>query len=117
MSSIANHVVTPFQIEQRLMELSRLLDEAHDDLRNAEHEFHAAKAAYEIAYAKAFLGSDERNAEASKCAAVLKTADEKTRLAKAEAVVRAARGNSSRLEQQVDITRSIGRLVTSSMNL
>ena len=117
MSSIANHVVTPFQIEQRLMELSTLIDEAHLELRSAEEEYHAAKSAFEVTYARAFMSADEKNAEACKHRAVLDTKDEKTRLAKAEAIVRAARANTARLEQQVDITRSIGRLVTSSMNL
>lgn len=112
-----NHVVTPFQIEQRLMDLSGLIDTAHDDLRTAEEEFHAAKSEFEITYARAFIGADEKNAEACKHRAVLDTRDEKVRLAKAEAIVRAARANVNRLEQQVDITRSVGRLVTSSMNL
>jgi hypothetical protein len=115
--SIANHVVTPFQIENRLMELSSLIDTAHGDLRAAEEEYHAAKADFEVTYARAFLDADEKNAEATKSAAVLATQEQKKRLAAAEAIVRAARANVARLEQQVDITRSVGRLVTSSMNL
>lgn len=113
----AGHIVTPFQIENRLIELSRLIDEAQDDLSAAEREYHAAKANFEVSFAKAFLAADEKNAEACKHSAVLKTDMERSRLAVAEAVVRAARANVSRLEQQVDITRSVGRLVTTSMNL
>lgn len=115
--SIANHVVTPFQIERRLMELSGLIDAAHDELARTEAEYHQAKAEFEAAYAKAFMRADEKNADACKQRAVLDTEDEKARLAIAEASVRAARANVNRLEQQVDITRSVGRLVTSSMNL
>ena len=114
---IADHVVTPFQIERRLMDLAATIDEAHLELQGAEQEYHVAKAAFELAFARAFMGADERNAEACKHSAVLKTEDEKKRLAIAEACVRAARANVARLEQQVDITRSVGRLVTSAMNL
>lgn len=115
--SVADHVVTPFQIEKRLMDLSGHLDAAHDELREAEEEYHTAKADFEVAFARAFMSADERNAEACKHSAVLKTDEEKQRLAIAEARVRAARANSARLAQQVDITRSVGRLVTSAMNL
>ena len=111
------HIVTPFQIENRLFQLSQLIDEAQNELAAAEKEYHAAKADFEVAFAKAFLAADEKNAEACKHSAVLKTDMQRSRLAVAEAVVRAARANVSRLEQQVDITRSVGRLVTTSMNL
>lgn len=112
-----NHSTSPYAIEKRLLELDRLLDEAHVELRESEEDYHRAKATYEVAFAKAFLTADERNAEACKQSAVLATEEQRQRLALTEARVRAARANASRLEQQVDITRSVGRLVTSAMNL
>lgn len=116
MSEQAHHT-SPYAIERRLLDLDRLIDEAHTELRGAEEEYHKAKATYEVAFAKAFMRADERNADACKQSAVLATEEERQALAIAEARVRAARGNTARLEQQVDITRSVGRLVTSAMNL
>lgn len=111
------HHTSPYAIEKRLLELDRLLDECHAELREAEQEYHVAKADYEVTFARAFMRSGESSAEARKQDAVLTTEIEKSRLAIAEAQVRAARANAARLEQQVDITRSVGRLVTSAMNL
>jgi hypothetical protein len=111
------HSTSPYAIERRLLELDRLLDEAHNELRGAEEKYHTAKATFEVAFARAFMSADEKNAEACKQSAVLATEEERKTLALAEALVRAARANASRLEQQVDITRSVGRLVTSAMNL
>lgn len=113
----AQHQVTPMQIEERLLELNRLIDQAHEQLHAAETDYHKAKADFEVAYARAFLRADERNAEACKQRAVIETQEEKQQLAITEATVRAARANVNRLADQVDITRSVGRLVTSAMNL
>lgn len=111
------YVTSPYDVELRLRSLADDLDSAQDHLQNAEHRYHAAKAAFEVQFARAFMASDESSAEARKQDAVLRTAEEKQELAVAEATVRAARANVARLEQQVDITRSVGRLVTTAMNL
>lgn len=108
---------SPMAIENRLLDLSRDIDAAHEALEAAEKDYHEAKATFEVAYARAFMAADERNAEACKQTAILRTQEEKRTLAITEATVRACRANVARLEQQVDITRSVGRLVTTSMNL
>lgn len=117
MPNRVQHHKTPMDIENRLLELSGLIDQAHSALEAAEADYHRAKAEFEVAYARAFMSADERNAEACKQQAVLDTREEKQRLAITEATVRAARANVNKLRDQVDITRSVGRLVTSSMNL
>ena len=44
--------LTPMQVEKRLLDLSKEIDEAHKDLINAEQVYHTSKAALEIAMAR-----------------------------------------------------------------
>lgn len=52
--------VLPNQIEivKRLSQLSRLLDEATDEIARADEEAVKAKQAFEVAYARAFINSE-----------------------------------------------------------
>ena len=43
--------LTPMQVEKRLLDLSKEIDESHKELMAAEQTFHVAKASYEIAMA------------------------------------------------------------------
>ncbi len=115
-------VVTPQQIEQRLKDLSREVDASHADLSAAELNYFKTKAAYELALAHSRLslaGNREAKLTVSDKAdmALVSTEDLHMKMAAAEAVVRAARANASRVRTQVDIARSIGTSVRTSMDL
>ena len=44
--------LTPQQVERRLLDLSKEIDESHQELVTAEQTYHVAKASYEIAMAR-----------------------------------------------------------------
>ena len=54
-------VVTPMQVEARLKDLSKLIDEAHDDLVNTESLYQQHKADYEIAMARTRLELSQKS--------------------------------------------------------
>jgi hypothetical protein len=112
--------VTPDEVEQKLKNLSKEVDVAQQDLEAAELEYYISKASYEIALAKSrlVLGSQGVKTVGEREDRALVVNEELAqRLAIAEAKVRAARGNSQRLREQVDIARSIGTSVRAAMNL
>ena len=117
-------VVTPAQIEARLKDLSRLIDEAHDELVEAEHFYHTRKAEYEIAMAKIRLELSSKSSPTGKNytvgeredMALMQNAHIHTAVAEAEAIVKANRANVARLRIQVDIARSIGTSVRTGMD-
>jgi hypothetical protein len=45
-------IVTPLQVEARLKDLSKLIDEAHNNLVDSEMLYHASKATYEVSMAR-----------------------------------------------------------------
>jgi len=116
-------ITTPAQVEQRLRTLSHEIDEAHNDLVAAEHNYFSVKSSYEIAVAKTRI----KLANESKPNGKNYTVDEREALAivvneklhvalgEAEAIVRASRANSARVRVQVDLARSVGSNVRSSM--
>ena len=118
-------VVTPEQVEKRLKDLSRLIDEAHDDLVAAESEYQTNKADYEVAMARSRLNLAQKSApngknytvgEREDMALILNSELHKV-VSMNEAVVKANRANVARLRVQVDITRSIGTSVRIGMDL
>jgi hypothetical protein len=117
--------VTPMQVEARLRELGAELDEAHKGLVAAEEQYFRAKADYEIGVAAARLRVGQRFADKGTKGTVQEREDlaliETTDLLKAwyssEAVVRAARANSRRVQVQIEIARSVGTSVRSSMEI
>jgi hypothetical protein len=114
-------MITPAQVEKRLVELSKELDEAHTDLIEAENEFHISKAQYEVAMAKSRITNShpdmKMTATMREDQALLDNELLHTRVALAEAQVKASRANSARLRTQVDITRSVSSSIKSSMDL
>ena len=114
-------MITPAQVEKRLVELSKELDEAHTDLIEAENEFHISKAQYEVAMAKSRIQNSHADmkmtATMREDQALLDNELLHTRVALAEAQVKASRANSARLRTQVDITRSVSSSIKSSMDL
>lgn len=117
-----SRVMTPADIEDRYLVLSKELDEAYQELEDAEYAFHTTKSEYELALARTRLDLirntsvkmtvGEREDEAlSRCA------DERRELGANEARVRAARGNVSRIQVQVDLARSMGTSIRTAMDL
>lgn len=117
--------VTPQAIEARLVALSKELDEAHRELVDAEHGYFTAKGEYEVGIAAARMREGARAADRGvkvtvqerEDAALMHTAEQLKRLYVSEAVVRASRANVQRVRTQVDIARSVGTSVRTSMDL
>ena len=117
-------VVTPEQVERRLKELSKLIDEAHDQLVDSEANYHRNKAEYELAMAKSSIGLASKSSPTGKNYtvgerddnALLDNANEHTELAYAEASVKASKENAKRIQLQVDIARSVAALIRSEMH-
>lgn len=117
-----NNVVTPQMIEQRLRDLSREVDQSYKDLSEAENQYFTVKAKYELALAHGRLslaGKQDMKLTVSDKAdmALVSTEELHVKMATTEALVRAARANASRIRTQVDIARSIGTSVRTSMDL
>jgi poly-beta-hydroxyalkanoate depolymerase len=112
-------MVTPQTIEQRLLTLSKEVDEAHNYLEDAERGYHRAKAAFEIAVAKARLSHNQSKLRVQDIQdlALLQTEAEYQALQIAEAQVKAARANATRIRTQVDIARSVGTSVRASLEI
>jgi hypothetical protein len=115
-------IVTPVQVEARLKDLSKLIDEAHDDLVDSEMLYHAAKATYEVAMAKSRIelagksdAGRNRTVGEREDLALLANEERHMKVAECEAIVKANRANVARLRVQVDIARSIGTSVRTGM--
>lgn len=114
-----NQVVTPQAIENRLASLSKEIDDAHDFLEQAEHGYHKTKSEFEIAVATerlSFAGEKLRVQDVQDHA-LIKCQTQYRALNQAEAVVKAARANATRIRTQVDIARSIGTSVRASLEM
>ena len=89
-------MITPQQVEKRLFDLSKEMDEAHADLVGAEQEFHSASANYEIAMAKSRMKNSHSDlkmtATMREDQALIENEAMHLRLAIAEASVKASRG-------------------------
>lgn len=112
--------ITPEQVEKRLKELTIAVDDAQQNLSDCELEYYQTKTEFEIALAKARLilaGQGVKTVGEREDRALVINEDLAQRVAIAEAKVRAARGNSQRVREQVDIARSIGTSVRAAMDL
>jgi hypothetical protein len=118
-------VVTPEQVERRLKELSKLIDEAHDALVEAESIYHSDTAEYELEMAASRLEFANKSSPTGKNytvgerddMALIKNRDLHRKVSTSEAIVKANRANVARLRVQVDIARSIGTSVRTGMEL
>lgn len=121
MQNAEHKTVTPVQVEKRLVELSKEIDEAHKFLEQSEMDYYTIKSNCEInlaeerlAIAKSgmkFTVQEKEDMALTSCAEIVR------QLAVCEAKVKAARGNAARIRIQVDIARSVGTSVRSSMEL
>ena len=114
-----SQMVTPQAIENRLVELSKEVDEAHNFLEKAEFDYHKAKSEFEIKIATmrlSFNGEKMRVQDVQDQALTL-CANEYRALQTAEATAKAARANATRIRTQVDIARSVGTSVRASIEM
>lgn len=114
-------MITPQKIETRLYELSKEIDDSHAELIKAEISYFKIKAEYEIGLAKVRLKHAQSDMKMTvsqrEDLALMENANLHFDLAVAEAHVRAERANAIRIKTQVDIARSIGTSVRSSMEV
>lgn len=117
---LAEMVITPVRIENRLIELSKEIDSVHEQLSKAEMDYHKAKSAFELAIAEARIvtGRSFMKMRVQDVAdtALLQCHKEFQTLQITDAMVKAARANAQRVRTQVDIARSIGTSVRASMD-
>jgi len=120
-----SEIITPAQVEQRLLQLSGLLEKAQAQLNSAEEQYTTAKAEYEISLAKARValatevGANNKllTATEKEDKALIANETKHLILASTEVLVKAARANVANLKTQVDIARSVGSSVRSSLEL
>lgn len=99
---------TPNSVVFRLVELSRLLDDATAEVERRQEEWVRAKQRYEVGYARAFLTSDKTSDMKRKYDAVDVTADLRLESEIAEALMKAARDRLNTVKEQIEIGRSLG---------
>jgi hypothetical protein len=120
---MSSNIVTPAQIEKRLYDLSKEIDESHSELVEVESHYNSYKAQYEIAIAKSRMEFSMKSSPTGKNytvseredMALLANEELHIRVAMAEAQVKAARANAARIKTQVEIARSIGTSVRSAI--
>jgi len=109
------------QVEKRLLDLSKEIDEAHKELTAAEQTYHVSKASYEITMARGRMEVSDMgvkiNVATREDMALIKNSEAYMNLSIAEATVKAARANVQRIRTQVDIARSISVSVRASMDI
>ena len=113
--------LTPMQVEKRLLDLSKEIDDSHNNLMATESKYHIAKAKYEIDMARSRMNKSHPDFKLTAVQreddALLDNAEQHMNLAIAEAEVKAARANVQRIRTQVDIARSISVSVRASMEI
>jgi hypothetical protein len=120
-----SEIITPAMVEQKLRGLSKEVDEAHKVLVEVETVYHVVKADYEIAMAKSRMTLATKSSPTGKNytvgeredMALIENEELHRNLAVTQAKVLASRGNTNRLKMQVDIARSVGTSVRTSMDL
>jgi hypothetical protein len=122
---MVSNVVTPAQIEKRLYDLSKEIDDVQTYSEQVEKSYFEIKAAYEIGLAKTRLKYASVSSPTGKNytvqeredLALVENEDLHFQMASIEATVRSVRGNINRIKTQVDIARSIGTSVRTSMEV
>lgn len=120
-----SQVVTPADIERRLINLSKEIDEAHSELVEVESHYNSVKSQYEIALAKTRMSYSTISSPTGKNYTVqeredmtlIENQDAHLKMGSAETLVKAARANVNRIRTQVDIARSIGSSVRASLEV
>ena len=116
-------VITPVAVERRLIDLGAELDKTTDYLIDAEHKYSNAKTAWEINSAKARMQIRQRALEKGvkitvselEDESLLRCQDELMALNTTDATVKAARASVTRVRTQIEIARSVGTSVRTSL--
>lgn len=122
---MSSRLVTPADVEAKLISLSKELDSAHDQLEQSEANYAVAKGSWDIDSAKMRLLVQAKANEAGRKVTVQAVEDEAIVACEAQylsfltadAMVRVARANSSRIKVQIDIARSVGTAVRAAMEM
>ena len=120
-----NEIVTPQAVEKRLRDLGRELDDAQAELVLAEDSYAKWKSEFEVNCAKARLRigkaalavGQKITVQEKEDQALVECEVQDRGLLGSEAVVKATRANMQRIKTQIDIARSVGTSVRSSMEL
>jgi hypothetical protein len=120
-----SEIITPAMVEQKLRGLSKEVDEAHKVLVEVETIYHSVKADYEVAMAKSRITLATKSSPTGKNytvgeredLALVQNEELHKDLAIIQAKILASRANTNRLKMQVDIARSVGTSVRTSMDL
>lgn len=99
--------MNPSLLEEQIAALCRELEKAQDQLSAADLEAVHAKHEYEVAFARALLGSSGTNAEVRKADATHMTEALALRAEVAAAKVRAAKGHVDVIGRRLDAGRSL----------
>lgn len=118
-------IITPAMVEKRLHTLSKEIDEAHYILIGVESRYNAVKGQYEVAMARSRMKYATTSSPTGKNytvqeredLALLDNEELHQELGIIDAEVKAARANTARLKIQVEIARSVGTSVRTSMDL
>ena len=113
--------LTPQQVEKRLFELSKEMDEAHEALVQTENDYAVTQSTYEIAMAKSRMRNSHPDMKMTvgmrDDQALIDNADLHQQVAILEASVKANRANVNRIRTQVDIARSISSSIKATLEL
>jgi len=111
-------MITPQKVEARLYELSKEIEQCHEDLVNAENSYHTSKAKYEIAMARSRLNmaGTKMTVKDREDKALIDNAELHLEMASIEARVKSTRALANKLRTQVDIARTISVSVRTEMN-
>ena len=120
-----SQIVTPAQVEKRLYDLSKDIDEVQRNLEITEKAYYETKAAYEIGLARVRMTYASKSSPTGKNysiqerndMALIECEDLHFQLASIEATVRAVRGKAAAIRSQVDVARSIGTSVRAAVDI
>ena len=114
-------MITPMEVEAKLVRLDLDLEDAFRELDEAEYEYHQVKVTFELGMAKARMAlstlEGKMTVQEKEDRALISCAAEAQRMALVEARVKAARANITKLRTQADIVRSIGTGLRTSMEI
>jgi phage shock protein A len=102
---------TTHEVIHRLAELSRMLDAATVEVAELDETAVRAKGAYQVGYARSFLGQDSGTVDARKQRAVIECEGLWLEAELAEQQVRACRERIRTLREQIDVGRSLNSAV------
>lgn len=114
-------LLTPYEVERKLLSLSDALDESTEDLIEAETHYVTTKRALEMSLARARVelarDGERRTVQEKDDSALLACEPERVSFDAAEIWVRGSKAQVNKLRAQVDIIRSIGTSVRASMDI